>query len=84
MVVLVVIERETDVSNHVVSLASEVGQIHLNIVQSDLHQQSTLIGKMCLPCSNQPSHFFPPPASSVSSSAAHPFVDPQPQGLMPF
>ena len=35
---------------------------------SDLHQHSTLIGKVHLPYSNQPSHFLPRPASSMSSS----------------
>ena len=53
-----------------------------NYYQSGLLQHSTVIGKVHLPFSNQPSHFLPQPASSMSSSASLSSFDPQSQNLM--
>ena len=50
---------------------------------SDLHQHSTLIGKVHLPMSNQPSHFIPKPASHVLFGLPF-FFDLHCQNLMPF
>ena len=52
--------------------------------QSDVHQHSTMIGKVHLPFSNKPSHFLPQPDFSMSSSASLSSFDVQPQNLIPF
>ena len=52
--------------------------------QSDLRQHSTLIGKVHLSFSSQPSYFLPQPAFSTSSSASLSSFVIQPQYLIPF
>ena len=46
--------------------------------QSDLRRHPTMIGKVHLPFTNQPSHFLPQPAFSMSSSASLSSFDLQP------
>ena len=52
--------------------------------QSYLRQHSTLIGKLHLSFSSQPSFFLPQPSFFMSSSASLSSFDLQPQNLMPY
>ena len=55
-----------------------------NQQQCDLRPHNNMISKVHLPFLNQPSHFIPQPASSMSSFTSLSSFDLQPQNQLPF
>ena len=76
-------ESETAILNIWYPQLVRVARFSSTQQQSDLHQHSTLIGKMHLPFLNQPSHLLFQSSFFVSSSASHSSIDLQPRNVLP-